>query len=441
MKNLAKLNLIFLFFISVSLFAQEKSEKLILTADDAVSFALKEHVDIQRSEISLKKAKREYKNSWNKVLPSVTASANASEKKSWADSSTDEVNVTAKFAADLSLDTGLASSIKALKSSYEEGKISYEDTVRKTENSVRSEFYHLLYLKEKVENSQTTLDSYEKQYEQAKNKYSRGTVTELDLLTAQVNVETAKPNVDSAKTAFTNALYEFLDAIGIERGTQVELLGSLDDADKIAKIERSVLDDCEEKSSEIKMMQKKLENAKQTKKSTFSSLFLPTLKLGAEVSPEIYTYDKKAENSTNTPNWNISVAISLPIESWIPGSSSSVKVAALGDTVKDYEIQLVDLQKTVRTNATEEFEAIELSQKNIAARKMNVELAQKTYQMTEEAYNRGTKDMLSLQDALSKLSSAKLQLKEEQYSLLSNVLSLEITLSLPSKTFLKSENK
>ncbi len=441
MKNLAKLNLIFLFFMSVSLFAQEKSEKLILTADDAVSFALKEHVDIQRSEISLKKVKREYKNSWNKVLPSVTASGNASEKKFWADSSTDEVNVTAKFAADLSLDTGLASSIKALKSSYEEGKISYEDTVRKTENSVRSEFYHLLYLKEKVENSQTTLDSYEKQYEQAKNKYSRGTVTELDLLTVQVNVETAKPNVDSAKTAFTNALYEFLDAIGIERGTQVELSGSLDDADKIVKIERSVLDDCEQKSSEIKMMQKKLENAKQTKKSTFSSLFLPTLKLGAEVSPEIYTYDKKSENATNTPNWNISAAISLPIESWIPGSSSAVKVAALGDTVKDYEIQLADLQKTVRTNATEKFEAIELSQKNIAARKMNVELAQKTYQMTEEAYNRGTKDMLSLQDALSKLSSAKLQLKEEQYSLLSNVLSLETTLSLPAKTFLKSENK
>lgn len=70
---------------------------------------------------------------------------------------------------------------------------------------------------------------------------------------------------------------------------------------------------------------------------------------------------------------------------------------------------------------------------------MNVELAQKSYEMTEDAYSRGAKDLLSLQDALDKLSSAKLQLRSEQYALLSNVLSLQEMLSLPSETFFESE--
>ena len=423
-------NLVFVFTaFSFGLFAQEK-EKLTLTADDAVERALTSHIDIKRAEISLAQAKREYKSSWNKVLPSVSASGSASETKTWKDADSDTVNASASVSASLSLDTGLASSVKALRSSYEAGEISYEDTVRSTENSVRSEFYRLLYLNEQLENSKKTLESYEKQYEQAKNKFSRGTVTELELLSAQVNVETAKPDVDSARTTFNNALFEFLDTIGIERGTQVELSGTLDDADKVEKIERSVLENCENKSAQVKLMQKNLETAKHNKASTAGSLFFPTLNLGANVLPEVYSYDKNTKDSTLTPQWSVSASVSLPLDSWIPGSSAGVKVAALDDTVKDYEVQLENLKKTVRTSAEEKYEAIELSQKNIAARKMNVQLAQKSYEMTEEAYSRGTKDLLALQDALDKLSSAKLQLRAEQYSLLSNVLSLKTLLSL-----------
>ncbi len=441
MKTLDRVNLFVLIsLLGAGVCAQEQTalaqkNRLILTADDAVSRALESHIDIKRAEISLGQAKREYKNSWNKVLPSVQAGGTASEKKAWRDADSDTVNVTATVSASLSLDTGIASSIKALRSSYEAGEISYEDTVRSTESTVRSEFYRLLYLKEQLENSQKTLESYEKQYTQAKNKYARGTVTELDLLSAEVNVETAKPDVDSARTTFSNALHEFLDTIGIERGTEVELSGSLDDADKVTALEPSVLDGCEENSSQIKLMKKNLETARHNKTSTYGSLFLPGLNLGADVSPEIYSYDRNSKTGTETPSWSISAGITLPLDSWIPGSSSAVKVAALNDTVKDYEVQLENLRKTVRTSATQKYDQIELSRKNIAARKMNVQLAQKSYEMTEEAYSRGTKDMLALQDALDKLSSAKLQLRAEQYTLLSNVLSLETLLSLPADNF------
>ncbi len=431
--------IVFLGIFSLFSFAVFAEEKLVLTADKAVEKALEFHVDIKRSEISRGQAKREYKNSWNKVLPSVSAGVSASEKKSWKDSDSDIVNGSLSFSASLSLDAGIASSIKALRSSYEAGEISYEETVRKTESSVRTEFYRILYLKEQLENARKTLESYEKQFEQAKEKYSRGTVTQLDLLSAEVNVETAKPDVDSARTNFSNALKEFLDAIGIGQNSKVGLEGTLDDAERVAKIDRSVLEKCVENSSEVKILEKNLETAKHTKNATYSSLRLPGLNLSADVSPEIYSYGRKSKSGAENPSWSVSAGISLPVDSWIPGSSASVKIAALDDTIKDYEAQLENLKKTVKTSAAEKFEAIELSQKNIAARKMNVELAQKSYEMTEDAYRRGTKDLLSLQDALDKLSAAKLQLRSEQYALLSNVLSLQEMLSLPSETFFEAE--
>lgn len=108
--------------------------------------------------------------------------------------------------------------------------------------------------------------------------------------------------------------------------------------------------------------------------------------------------------------------------------------------MKDYEVQLEDLKKAVRTSTVQKLDDIALSQKTLEARRMNVELAKKSYAMTEEAYRRGTKDLLTLQTAIDKLRSAELQLRSEQFTLLSNVLDLENALSLPSGTFMKKSN-
>lgn len=96
----------FLGIFSLFSFALFAGEKLILTADKAVEKALEFHVDIKRSEISRGQAKREYKNSWNKVLPTVSAGVSASEKKFWKDSDSDIVNGSVSFSSSLSLDAG-----------------------------------------------------------------------------------------------------------------------------------------------------------------------------------------------------------------------------------------------------------------------------------------------------------------------------------------------
>lgn len=420
-----------------AVFAQEKR---ILTVDEAVSCALETHVDIQRSAIKLKQSQREYNHSWNKVLPSVSVTGSAAEKQVWKGSDSDVVSAQVGASASLSVDTGIASAIKALKSSYEAGKISFDDTVRSTETAVRKRFYRLLYLQQSLETSRSTLESYQKQYDQTSEKYKRGVVPELDLLTAQVNLETARPDVDSVLASFTNGLREFLDTIGIEQETEVELSGSLDDAELVLPADYSLLDGCVEKSAAVQKLEQDVQTAKLNKNAARNSLFFPSLSLGADVNPLSYSYNKKTERGTETPDWSVSVGISLPVDSWIPGSASRDKIASLDDTVKDYEVQLEDLKKAVRTSTVQKLDDIALSQKTLEARRMNVELAKKSYAMTEEAYRRGTKDLLTLQTAIDKLRSAELQLRSEQFTLLSNVLDLENAFSLPSGTFMKKSN-
>ena len=69
--------------------------------------------------------------------------------------------------------------------------------------------------------------------------------------------------------------------------------------------------------------------------------------------------------------------------------------------------------------------SIQQSQSSIKYKQANVELAQKTYEMTLEAYNRGTKDLLNLQNANNSLLSAQVSLNNEILTLSKLILNLE----------------
>ena len=414
-----------------SLFAKE----ITITADYAVELALQNHIDIQTAQISLEQNRRSYANSWNNVLPDVSATGTASETRTYSSSNTDKSSLKAGVSASLSLDFGLADKIKQLKAEYNSGKISYDDTVRSTQTAVLQSFYNLLYLKEKVEAAKSTCESYQRQYDQILAKAKRGVSNELDLLTARVNLETSKPDADNAENTYLNELVSFLNTIGlsVEPDTTVILDGSLDYADKLGEINKTqIIETCESTSSEVLQLEEKIKAAKYSKKSTASQLYLPSVNVAASAYPYNWQNEKITDTTSNTPNWTVSLGVSLPLSSWIPGSSSKDSVAKIDDTIKTYELQLENTKKSVRTKVIEKIKNIELSQKTLEARKMNVELAEKSYQMTEDAYNRGTKDLLTLQNSLDTLQNAKLQLSAEQYTLISNVLDLENTLSLPS---------
>ena len=57
-------------------------------------------------------------------------------------------------------------------------------------------------------------------------------------------------------------------------------------------------------------------------------------------------------------------------------------------------------------------------------------MAQKSYDMTAEAYNRGTKDLLTLQNANTSLLNAQVSLKSETLTLIKAILNLENTIGV-----------
>ena len=61
----------------------------------------------------------------------------------------------------------------------------------------------------------------------------------------------------------------------------------------------------------------------------------------------------------------------------------------------------------------------------------NVEIAQKAYDMTLTAYNHGSRDLLTLQNASDSLLKARTERELQVYNLICAVLDLENTLGIP----------
>lgn len=432
--------------LSISAFTRISAEETLeITADSAVQAALDTNASVKKGAITLNQTKREYKHAWNNFLPEVSASATGTAQDNSLSTTGQTRSISGGMSASLSLSASLIQKIRLLKESYQSGQADYEDTVRDVETTVRKAFYSILYQQQSVESYKANVKSYEKQYEQTKTRKERGLVPEIDLLTAEVNLKSARLDLKNAEKSYYNSVIEFLNEIGVDANpaeTRITFKGSLDDAESVAGMKEKTstkekIDELVENSPSVRSAQTELAAAKLNKTYTATSSYLPSLNLSANVNPFEKTYYKDSGETVDSDSWSASVGISIPLDGLVPGSAKMDSVLEKDDTIKTLELELADTKKSVRTQIIEKIHDIEISNETIEERKLNMELAKKTYEMAEEAYGKGTKDLLTVQNALDSYRSAQVEWRKEQYNLISYVLDLENIAGLESGSMLK----
>ncbi len=399
------------------------AEEKVLTIDDAVKYALENNISLQESKVTFDALKRTKDFSWNSISPTLTGTAGYTRPN---EKTTYEYEGYIEGTISLSLTPALYSTMRAALLNYENGKITYDEAVRSVELSVRTAFYDLLYEKVYIVLQQRNLDTAKKQYEQNVVKYKSGQVSELDMLTSQVTYEKLKPTLESALVSYNNSLASFKQVLGIDQNTDISLSGTLDDVLALKDISLA------ENSSSVPAIlaaEKEVEIAKNSLLAERFSAYAPS------VSAEwIYGKIKTDLSDTLSAAGSVTLAVSIPLDGYLPWSTGAQSVASGKDSVKKAELSLADEKTTAAVNIASYLNQIKQAQSQLQALQTNIDLAQKTYDMTLAAYNHGSKDLLSLQDAADSLLEAKVDLESEKYTLISAVLNLESTLGVPFGT-------
>lgn len=429
-----------LFLASAFVFAQETAEKTAekplsdaksysLSVEDAVELAKKNNVSIARSQITLDAALRGKNHSWNSVSPSLSVGATGSVPLDSLTGGDQETDYSASFGisatASVSLSANLYTQIQSAKLAYDQQKVTFDDAVRQIELSVRQSYYGLIYEKENIKLQEENLRIAKNQYESNLAKYNAGRLSEVDALSAEVNYKSRIPTVESSRTTFQNDMDSFKQVLGLMLDDKVSLTGSLDD---YLYLEDIAVDVKDIKSAELDILQAKLDAAKNNVLDKRFSAFSPSLNASLSWRDASWYagYDGTAPDATKSAA--VTLSATIPLDGVLPWSSRNDAVDSAKDSVKDYELQFDDALKNVKRSVDSSLRSIKQSQSAIRYKQSNVDLAQKTYDMTSEAYNRGTKDLLTLQNANSTLLEARVSLNSEILTLARDIMSLEYTI-------------
>ena len=196
---LRKIILLLVLSCSSFCFAAEK-----MTIDDAVKSAFENNIDIKLSDNSLKLLKKQKDFSWNSISPTLNASGNFSQNFEG-----DVNSLSISGGVNLAISSNLYTSIRNANLNYETGKITAEQKRKLIELNVRTAFYGLLYEQENISLQKRGLETSENQYKQNQEKFKKGQMSELDVLTSRVNYEQKKPSVEAAIVAYQNDLAFF----------------------------------------------------------------------------------------------------------------------------------------------------------------------------------------------------------------------------------------
>lgn len=395
-----------------------------MTVDDAVATAVDNNISIQRNRITVEGYRRADAHSWNSISPSLNLSADYRKPTAPTDPITTDYTTSLGASVSLTFSPSLFTSMKTARLNYEKGLISFEQACRSVELSVRSSFYAILYETENLSLQKRNLETARQQYETNRAKYNAGRIPQLDVLTAQVTYEKLKPAVESAEITLQNDMNTFKQLLGLDLAADLALSGSLDD---ILALDTVVLDQdidqLVQNSSSVQLLVKQLQAAETAVTAFRFSAYGPT-------ATASWAYDKSTVHPKNgsavtTDTGSLKLGVSIPLDGVLPWSSKSDNVTSAKDAVQDLKLQLQDQKTAVKVSIQNYLRQIQQAQSTIKSLQANISLAKQSYEMTQEAYSHGTKDLLSLQTSSDALLQAQVSLKSEAYTLIKAILNLE----------------
>ena len=422
----------FVLFASGILFGQSVengSEPIVLTVDKAVELALQNNITIKQSKMDLDMLELRDSFSWNGISPSLSLSGGVNGSKAgtfdtFADSDP-TVSWSASGSVSLNFTPALATTIKSARLDYESGQMSYENTRRSIELSVRKTFYSLLYFNENLELQHRSLETARQTYESNLSKFNQGRLSEMNLLTSQYNYESKIPAVTNLHTTYENNLDNFKIILGLDLNDEIELTGSLVEL-AAAELNNKLLDVNIEELPSIKMLLKNIESSENSLMATRFSAYGPSLSLSGSDG----TNGGIKPSSDPRVSVSYSATVRIPLDGYLPWSKGSVSVQAQKESLEKLKQNLEQTKKTTEISIRNSYNAIKQAKAQLAVYEKNMELMQKTYDMTRASYNAGSTDFLTLQKAEDNLYQAKYNVENQRYSIISAVLDLENTLGI-----------
>ena len=383
-----------------------------LTLDQALEIALSESNTIKIADMTVEKSGYAKKGSYASLYPNISASG------SYQRTLLKQVMVMDMGGNPMEIKVGRDNNISAAASAsmplinaqlWESLKLSGMDVEMAVEQArsskislikqVKQSFYAVLLAKESLNVMTQVYDNAQKNYEKTEQRTLVGKASEVDRLRAQVTLMNAEPNVSSAENAVLLATWQLKAVMGIDLNTEMEVIGDLTDYTDYMLTPYVVKDDLSGNSSlaQLELQGRMLESTIRMQKKQY----IPTL--AASIN---YNYSAMGDEELRWfPSSTAALSLSIPI---FDGFAKHNNIMQSKKTKDMLELQREDTERNLRIGIRNYNDHMALCIKNYQAANSTVEVAQKSYQITEKMYEVGKATLVELNDAQLALEQAQL---------------------------------
>jgi outer membrane protein TolC len=410
------------------------AEPLELSVDQAVELALQSSLDIYGQGQAVASALRNLENRWNLFLPGISAGAVAR----WSDglfidipvrpgtAAADPFSTTLSFGTSLSVTTGVLFDLEDRRTGYQSAVLSEREARLKLVRDVEKSYFLLVSLEMDIDNKARAITLAGDRLRLASYRFETGLGSELELLRARLSEQTARSTHERAVADYRKRQAAFKRQLGLEATIPIVLTTSLEFSTVVpdADVEGLIAGRADLGRSRLAMV-----NAATAIERFVATHRLPVLKLDASYNFSI------ADVETSSDRVVLSASLSFNADSWIPNSRRDLELRSLKETQERLGLKYGQ----DRRNAIEAVDTLildlELAGKGLLLAEAQVRLAERIYEGTQTAYERGLANTSQLETDSSAIDTARQSLIASRYQYLALLIDLGYELETDWRTF------
>ena len=410
------------------LFCQAQ-EPLRLTLDQALEIALSESNTIKIADMTVEKTGYAQKGSYASLYPNVNISGSyqrtLQKQVMVMDMGGQPMEI--KVGRDNNINTSASASMPLVNAPlWESLKLSGMDVELAVEQArsskigmvkqVKQAFYAVLLAQKSLDVVSQVYENAQKNYEKTEQRFNVGKASEVERLRAQVTMMNAEPNVSSAANAVLLATWQLKAVMGIDLGTDVEVVGDLNDYTAQMLAPYVSEDDLSNNSAlmQFDIQDRMLESTIRMQKKQY----LPTL--AASIN---YNYSAMGDQELSWfPSSTAALSLSVPV---FDGFQKRYTIKQSQVAKSMLELQREDTERSLRIGIRNYNDQMALCIKNYEAANATVAIAQKSYDISEKMYEVGKATLVELNDAQTALQQAQLTQAQAVYNFMVAKASLD----------------
>lgn len=408
---------ILLVVFSISAFAQ--NSKLTLTMDEAINLALEKNSELKIARMEVEKSEQKLREARSGLFPKIDLSGQyqryinkpviflppGSPFGPTLEIGSDNSYTAAAqlslplFALPLYEGIGLASDVLAI------AEQNYSSVKNKIVGDVKKSFLAVILTRETKEVMQQSLKNAEENFENIKRLNAAGTLSDYDVLRAEVQVENLKPVVLQMENNYKLSLEALKVAIGLDANQNIDVIGDMEfDESYKLPTEQEIIEELLQNNPQLAILDKQVQ-LNDRNVSLEQASYFPSLAGFGNYQYQTQANDFKFSDYRWVKTFVLGLQLQIPIFNGFK-TQSRVSQAEIG--LNQAVEQKRNLTEAIKTQALSVLYRVQQAVIRIQGQNKTVRTAQEGYEIAKRRLENNVGTQLEVNDAELALRQAKL---------------------------------